>query len=335
MIRCVRPLAVGSVAVVFAIGLGMSATTLAGAAPSSHLSRTTSAGVRCWSTPELEAATPAQKLGDVAYSLDGFGLSIDLRGTISRSPLFHTSSQLTQLGFVVSYRGKTLYTESSFPPGLNEPGTPGLVSVSVGGAKGDVCIVASFDGSGPTALIGWQNGGALGTSFVWMFSLSRSLEPSVLDFGLDGRGIEIPSVDGRLLVVGGNGGYRFLFSCDACSADPIEIESLVNGHLVNVTSRYPSLVSSDASRWKRQLLQLGHNPENESSAFSATIAWIADECELGDGPAAWISFLAEEKAGSFPGLSAGANANATPAGARQALTKFGSCTSADLPGTER
>jgi hypothetical protein len=99
---------------------------------------------------------------------------------------------------------------------------------------------------------------------------------------------------GRVVVRSGVGAFAYTFESFAGSAEPILLESFEGTRFVDVTRRFPDLVTKDAATWWRLFTKYPGD-------LSYLAGWVADESLLGRGAGAWAKVAAFRAAGRLHG----------------------------------
>lgn len=106
------------------------------------------------------------------------------------------------------------------------------------------------------------------------------------DLGNPG-GVVQSSSEGAILLTTDNAFY-YQFDAYAFSGAPVRILQLQGTSLANTTKQFPALISKDAKTWwtAYQSVQSG-GTEGKGGGLGLLAPWVADQCLLGQGTAAW------------------------------------------------
>jgi hypothetical protein len=159
-----------------------------------------------------------------------------------------------------------------------------------------LCVIAFQREQHPGVMIEGFTGGAhcCEQPVVYVFNSSdnryvKVVDMSPIDFqdphAYDADGGFIPKVVGdQVLLTTADGQFAYAFDCYACSALPVVLDSVGLGGLTDVTLQHRSIVTADA----RTIWQSAQSTSTTNHApFGLLPAWVADECALGRGVAAW------------------------------------------------
>jgi hypothetical protein len=97
-----------------------------------------------------------------------------------------------------------------------------------------------------------------------------------------------PEMQGASVVLRSDDGTFFgLVGCYACGGPPTRLFTFRDGHLVDVTLHYASMIGAEAkSAWREAQKALGS--ASERLVVEGPVAqWAADQCELGDATLMW------------------------------------------------
>jgi hypothetical protein len=258
--------------------------------------------------PELAAGYVCVPTGQIPQ----LQLFIDESGSMS------TSYQ----GFTATFHATI--TQASFANGVTA-GMPfrGTLTMSGGGETwhlprpasttdttiNSMCVIASQRETHPSVMIEGNTGGAhcCEVPVIYTFSQSKDRYVKVVDMSpknyvdplaFDHNGGFIPAFTGtHVLLSTGDDKFAYAFDCYACSALPIVLDALGANGLVDVTLQYPSLVAANAATlWKSAQTA---SKQTGAGAFGLLPAWVADECALGRGAAAWSTIERLQRQGEL------------------------------------
>ncbi len=165
-----------------------------------------------------------------------------------------------------------------------------------------LCLVP--DGASPAVLVETYSGGAHCCVDTILFDRPSSRQPyriallealseNALSSGPSripydpNQGLSLRSLHGQSLFFGGDGNFPYTFGCYACTPSPLVISALEGGRLVDVSSHYPALIRRDAGTLWSDVLASTSTSGGYASLFGSLSAWVADECVLARGSAAW------------------------------------------------
>jgi len=209
---------------------------------------------------------------------------------------------------------------SAYPPALSQSalltndGRANVYAASLGpivvdGTADDtpyingVCLIRAQPGGPRIGLVSYDDGGN------WCCNVYRLLIPTpngmlkavddeqelpagqFLTFG------RLTDADGRLVISTENGSFLGPFTGDiADSSLPVLLLAFHDDQLIDVTKEHPKIVEDDArAQWEAGLHP--HNASKDSRGLLA--AWMADQCVLQRGQAAWSTMIRLERKGIF------------------------------------
>lgn len=206
---------------------------------------------------------------------------------------FGIGPALTHATITIWVAGRQVYRAPlAVPPGAALPKTGAIDPEGLEGFTSNrpLCV-ASFGGSSPElgVLIGLYTGGAHCCTWVDTYAVrpggavAAPIEQDLWDAG----GTLQDSAVGTLLSTRDNSFY-YQFDAYAASGAPLRILALRGSRLVNLTKDFPKLVAQDAKAWW-SAYQMAQSPtyEGPGGGLGLLAPWVADECVLGDGLAAW------------------------------------------------
>lgn len=148
-----------------------------------------------------------------------------------------------------------------------------------------------LEGKGePAVLVELSNGGNICCRYTRVYSYQGSSNSySALTFkwlGFSKPAWRELNHDGTVEAIDGDGRFRYRFACGGCSPYPILVWAFREGHFVNVTRDYPTIVSKQAAALRQQYVkQRGSRYFRDVRGVLA--AYIADEYLLGNGAVGW------------------------------------------------
>jgi hypothetical protein len=185
-----------------------------------------------------------------------------LKATLSYSggPGITTSHE--RLAIVQS--GKVVY---------NQPvPSAGCLKVCGPGAKQPVAVADLYGNDGEDIVLTLFSGGADCCAVADVYLPSAALQSYVLDqhnFGEAGFVLKDIGPHKRPEFVSADASFYCVFTDCAASALPLQIDEFDGERFVNVTKRYPQLISADAARWSAVF---DRDPKQGLGAFVAEIA---------------------------------------------------------------
>jgi hypothetical protein len=224
-------------------------------------------------------------------------------------------------GFTASYRATKTANETTFSDGTMP--FNGTLTMSGGGTNwtlprpantsdkviNAMCVIAFQREQHPGVMIEGFTGGAhcCEVAVVYLFNQQENRYVKVVDMSpnhykfphaFDANQGYFPTVAGRqVLLKTGDGVFAYAFDCYACSALPIVLDSVSPSGLTDVTLQNRALVVANAQAiWKSAQKASG---QNGAGAFGLLPAWVADECALGRGAAAWSTIEGLQRQGKL------------------------------------
>jgi hypothetical protein len=197
-----------------------------------------------------------------------------------------------------------------------------------------VCLVAFTPKGPPTGIILYDIPGSSGCCSILRAVIPTSKSLRIITKS-DLPPTSLQETDGAPILVTGNFFLEGRFTDDADSSWPVTVLTVRNGAFVDVTRLYPSQVGTDsANQWAGFKLLQG---EGRGTA-GALAQWVADECNLNNGPAAWTILEAIAGQGAVTTLGTASGSDAPPLSASyylvtlaRALHANGYCTTVSLP----
>jgi hypothetical protein len=192
-------------------------------------------------------------------------------------------------GTLTMIQGGTTWT-------LPRPADPNVAQINV------MCVIAFERETHPGVMVEGFTGGAhcCEVPVIYLFDRTANRYVKVVDMSPknyhdphafdDNEGF-IPKVVGdQVLLTTGDGQFNYAFACYACEVLPVVLDSVGTSGLTDVTPQHPSLVAADArAAWGYALTALRAEGPNDQipPPFGYLAPWVADECTLGRGAAAW------------------------------------------------
>lgn len=100
-------------------------------------------------------------------------------------------------------------------------------------------------------------------------------------------GFQPEKIAGTVVLASSDGAFPYAFGCYACTPAPIRLFTVVDGRLLDVTDRYPDVLSSESKALWDGAAQQMRSPEGAGFVEGPLAAWAADECELNEGAQMW------------------------------------------------
>ena len=217
---------------------------------------------------------------------------------------------LSLAGFVVEYRAKEARMATglySYPGALDvtkttqawdvpAPANPKDQYFELGG----LCAVQFAPGasvSPPDVLAEGYWGGAHCCYGPTLYQFSGSGYRAVVDLTKPGvgkglhwnpnGGFEPRKIGAVVVLESSDGAFPYTFGCYACTPAPTRLFTVANGRLVDVTLRYPALISAEAAGAWATAVQSMRSAANAGLVEGPLAEWAADKCELDQGAQMW------------------------------------------------
>jgi hypothetical protein len=100
-------------------------------------------------------------------------------------------------------------------------------------------------------------------------------------------GFEPQRVGGAVVLESSDGAFPYTFGCYACTPAPLRLFMVANGHLLDVTTKYPGLISAEAAGAWTSAVQSMRSTTDGGFVEGPLAEWAADKCELNDGAQMW------------------------------------------------
>lgn len=170
-----------------------------------------------------------------------------------------------------------------------------LARPSGGSPLGGICVVKVLGDLEPVGLVDLGEGGN------WCATEWRFLVPTsghrlrVVNVNQCMYQSELFDADGQAAILTDN--FQFIARLPGHGDGgiaPVVLLSLTGNRVTDVTRHFPSIVQADAaSQWQNYL------NEAPVGGYGALAAWMADECNLGDGDTAWTKLTALIQSGAL------------------------------------
>lgn len=191
---------------------------------------------------------------------------------------------------VVRYRGHMVISTRS-APGFAVPINAPLTS-------GNVCIASMGVRTSPVVFDYAVNGVCCGSTLQAIYEAAGG-RYRVAAFQIATSGpFRLAVLHKSVAVIANDGRFLQLVMGDA-SIEPIQIARVVDGHLVDVSLDYRGLIAADAQGLAAGIRGPRYRVEGPLSFVGHLDAWVADECRLGNGQAAWRAAETEVKQGRY------------------------------------
>ncbi len=191
---------------------------------------------------------------------------------------------------------------------LPRPDDPSTDQINV------MCVIAFQREKYPGVMVEGYTGGAhcCYVPVIYLYSSARNRYVKVVDMSpknyvdpdaFDPNSGFFPKVVGsHVLLETDDGQFDYAFACYACEIAPIVLDSVGTVGLTDVTGQHPSLVAANAREaWKYALVALkAEGPTDQiPPPFGFLAPWVADECTLGRGAAAWSAIEQLQRTGKL------------------------------------
>jgi hypothetical protein len=192
--------------------------------------------------------------------------------------------------FVLREHGRVVIRTDSivgFPVIITAPRTKGLI-----------CIAKMAGYTEPVVLYYVVFGASVGAELQALYPKESGLYSSASFEAINRINFEIRVLGGSPALVLGDPRFDCLFVACVGTFSPVLIEHLVGGRLVNVSDWFPSIIRADAASLSAATHQKWF--KNDVWTFIGELeAWVADECRIGRGSAAWLKAENEVEHGQF------------------------------------
>jgi hypothetical protein len=212
----------------------------------------------------------------VSFSFDG--LNVDWQRSVLSGKFV-----LREHGHVV------IRTDSivGFPVIITAPHTQGII-----------CIAKMAGYTEPVVLYYVEYGASVGAELQALYPKASGRFSSASYDAINRISPEIRVLGGSPALVLGDPRFDCLFVACVGTFSPVLIENLVGGRLVNLSDQFPSIIRADAASLSAATHQKWF--KNDVWTFIGELeAWVADECRIGRGSAAWLQAENEVKHGQF------------------------------------
>ena len=224
----------------------------------------------------VSCAGRANGSNHVSFSFDG--LNVDWQRSVGSGKFV-----LREHGHVV------IRTDSivGFPVIITAPHTQGLI-----------CIAKMAGYTEPVVLYYVEYGASVGAELQALYPKVSGRYTSASFEAINRINPEIRVLGGSPALVLGDPRFDCLFVACVGTFSPVLIEHLVGGRLVNLSDQFPSIIRADAASLSAATHQKWF--KNDVWTFIGALeAWVADECRIGRGSAAWLKAENEVEHGQF------------------------------------
>lgn len=238
-----------------------------------------SRGYSCLPFSDLGAAKAGKVLRSVR--LDGFAVTYQAEPSrLSREML--------------SYPGKMAVTEGARSWPLPAPADPKDLYFELGA----LCAFRLAPGATPDVLAEGFWGGAHCCYGPTIYQYSKGAGYRVVeDLTRPGVGKHLhwdpnagftpEKIGAGVVLESADGAFPYAFGCYACTPAPVHLFTVAGGTLSDVTTRYPSVIRSEAkSAWQGAAQAMG-SAQDAGVVEGPLAEWAADSCELGQGAQMW------------------------------------------------
>jgi hypothetical protein len=284
--------AIAAIIVIAAVTIGFTVT-------SSTSPSVLSASYRCVPPSQIAQLKPGQS--GTLTTTDG-----SFTATFRSTEPVRTPAKGLEVG--MPFKGALTMTGGGKTWTLPRPDDPSTDQVNV------VCVIAFQRETYPGVMVEGYTGGAhcCYVPVIYLFDRARNRYVKVVDMSpknyqdphaFDPNSGFFPKVVGsHVLLQSDDGQFDYAFACYACEVTPIVLDSVGADGLTDVTGQHPPLVAAAARvAWKYALQALkAEGPTNQiPPAFGYLAPWVADECTLGRGAAAWSEIEQLQRAGKL------------------------------------
>jgi hypothetical protein len=230
-----------------------------------------------WTTPTGTPVITTATLGRVTVSLSGTAVAVP-----------GTDPALSNAALSIVVRDGGHFSENVTPPAQTNSVIPWSIaprSVGVTPKQNSdaLCLVNFPDETMPTILLGLDTGGAHCCTVLRTVALSPVGPAPAVDDDLGNPGASVSADGDYAMIVTADNAFAYAFASYARSGMPLEVVQARRGSFLDITREHPDLVTRDASTWWTAFTS------NPGFGLGALSAWVADQCNLGQGTAAWTT----------------------------------------------
>lgn len=255
------------------------------------------------------ASVPAKaKVGQSEQASAALGpVSVKLSGTAAKSKyggallLAHASLEIWQGAKVVYHQPLAVPAGDALGPGhafwpqsvtLSDQLTQPLCVTSFGGATRQDAVV-----------IGMYSGGAHCCTWADIYPMPGGKVAAPIEHDFGDPGVVVSTNGGRAILQTADDSFAYEFDAFAFSGLPVLVYEVQGAKLVNTTKHHLGMVKANASMYWTAYKQ-AQDPksgEGKGGGLGVLAAWVADECNLGQGQSAFNTVAKLESAGQLTG----------------------------------
>jgi len=193
--------------------------------------------------------------------------------------------------FVLREHGRVVIRTDSvvgFPVIITAPLTQGLI-----------CIAKMAGYTSPVVLYFVEFGASVGAELQALYPKASGRYSSASFEAINRINFEIRMLGGSPALVLGDPRFDCLFVACVGTFSPVLIERLTGGRLVNVSDQFPSIIRADAAGLSAATHEKWFKTDGVWTFIGELEAWVADECRIGRGNAAWLQAEKDVEHGQF------------------------------------
>jgi hypothetical protein len=237
-------------------------------------------GYQCVPYMNIETFKPGRP-GSVTVRLDGYIVTYSAKGF--------------QYYQMLSYPGSLKVSEGTRNWALPAPADPNDLYSELGG----LCVMQFGTDPAPVLLAEGYSGGAHccegPTFYVYSaitggYGVSEDLtKPGVGDdvHWNPNDGFQPVKMGTAVVLETSDGAFAYAFGCYACTPAPTRLFIMANGQLLDVTTRYPAMIRSEAGAAWKSAVQAMRSAGDAGYVEGPLAEWAADSCELNAGAQMW------------------------------------------------
>lgn len=100
-------------------------------------------------------------------------------------------------------------------------------------------------------------------------------------------GFQLKHIAAAVVLASSDGAFPYTFGCYACTPAPTRLFTIAGGRLVDVTRKYPAIISAEAASAWSLAAQAMRSPGDYYGVEGPLAEWAADKCELNEGAQMW------------------------------------------------
>jgi hypothetical protein len=237
--------------------------------------------------------------GSVAVKLDGYVVSY-----------VATAARLSPS--ILSYPGSLKVTDGDRSWPLPRPADPHDQYFQLGA----LCALQFVPGAVPDVLAEGYWGGAhccYGPT-LYRYSVAAGGYRVVEDFTKPGVGTSLhwnpnagfapAKVGSSLVLESSDGAFAYTFGCYACTPAPLRVFTAADGRLLDVTTRYPAVISAEANMAWAEAAQSMRSAAGAGTVEGPLAEWAAARCELDQGAPMWATLTQLQATGRLAAAEA-------------------------------